>query len=408
MASFNVTVLVALVIMAFVAPAYAEKQVAISYCGASPDAGVSSKGGQAVMFTAPKESWTLSGIAICGQLNPKGSDIFVLEVWDLNLRCLYRTTDLVSSYFGENLTWSTIDVPDLKVPQDFLICAFSSSDLYVGVTLVNGSPGRSFVVGRNPNSIIPWYLKYPQNGTEWMIGAVGYSSSLPPSVNLSVKPSGQGLSLEAQSFDPEGNLSGAFFHLIDSKGDAAWSEQRTLRGSRDKTEVLWPGLAFKVSNMSLSSTPVYAYNSLDMSPSNAPYGVNVAPALLQTIPNGPEISVSAFFGRDGDMHALVDQFGNFYYISPDLLKVLSSGLSYAKYMETNVSLREFRSTLTFFKYNEADGLLRLPPLMLDRSASQHFGIRLERVDADAGDYHGEVIITDEEGNAVKGSAGSER
>lgn len=412
MAIFNIAfplALVALVAVVFAAPALAEKQVAISYCDADPDAGMSSMGGQSVMFTAPKENWTLSGIEICGQLNPKGSDLFVLEVWDMNLRCLYRTTDVASSYFGENLTWSTIDIPDLRVPRNFMICTFAFSDLYVGLTLANKSSGRSFVVNRNPNSILPWYLKYPQNGTEWMIGAVGYSISPPPVVNLSIKPQGKGLSLslDAKSQSPGGNLAGAFFHIVGLNGDAVCSMRRALGGSKDRTDVLWSGLSFKISNMSLSYTPIYAYNSLNMSPSNAPYGVYTAPALLQIVPYGPEISVSAFFGGEGNMHALVDGFGNFYYISQDLLKVLQPGLSYANYMEKNLSLMEFRSSLTFFKYNEAEGLLKLSPLWLDRSAMQHFGIKLEQVEAPAGDYHGVVIVTDGEGNAAmkSGEAG---
>lgn len=392
------------------APALAEKQAAISYCGADPDVGVSSKGGQAVMFTAPKENWTLSSIAVCGQLNPNGSDLFVLEVWDTNLRCLYRTTDVASSYFGENLTWSTIDIPDLRVPRNFMICTFGFSDLYIGLTLANASPGRSFVVNRNLNSILPWYLKYPQNGTEWMIGAVGYGVSPPPSVNLSIKPEDKGLSmsLDAKSRNQDGNLTSAFFHVVGSNGDAVYSMQRALAGSKAKTEAVWSGQAFKISNMSSSSAPVYAYNSLNMTPSNAPYGVNVVPALLQILPGGPEISVSAFFGNEGDMHALVDGSGSFYYISQDLLKVLHPGLSYAKYMEENLSMREFRSSLTFFKYNEVEGLLRLPPLELDRSAIQHFGIKLERAEALAGKYHGVAVVTDSDGNAaIKSSESSQ-
>ncbi len=405
MANFNIAfplALVALVAVVFTAPALAEKQVAISYCGADPDAGVSSMGGQAVMFTAPKEDWTLSSIAICGQLNPKGSDLFILEIWDTNLRCLYRTTDVASSYFGENLTWSTIDIPDLRVPRNFMICTFAFSDLYVGLTLANESSGRSFVVNRNPNSILPWYFKYPQNSSEWMIGAVGYSISPPPAANLSVKSLGKGLSLslDAESQSQDGNLASAFFHIVGLNGDAVWSEQRALGESLAKTEVQWTGLASKISNMSRSSTPVYAYNSLNMTTSNAPYGAYVAPSILQIVPGGPEISVSAFFGKEGDMHALVDGFGNFYYMSQDLLKVLQPDLSYTKYMEENLSLREFRSALTFFKYNEADGLLSLSPLGLDRSAIQHFGIKLEQVEAPAGEYHGVVIVTDDEGNAA--------
>ncbi len=52
--------------------------------------------------------------------------------------------------------------------------------------------------------------------------------------------------------------------------------------------------------------------------------------------------------------------------------------------------------------------MRLPPLVLDRSAIQHFGIKLEQVDAPAGKYHGVVVVTDSEGNAAIKSSESSR
>jgi hypothetical protein len=58
-----------------------------------------------VIFTAPTDNWSLSQVAILGKINnPTPSEIFVIEVWDQNLSLLYKTTDKVSSYFGDNLT----------------------------------------------------------------------------------------------------------------------------------------------------------------------------------------------------------------------------------------------------------------------------------------------------------------
>jgi hypothetical protein len=65
---------------------------------------------------------------------------------------------------------------------------------------------------------------------------------------------------------------------------------------------------------------------------------------------------------------------------------------------------EFQSTLTFFKYNEASGPVMLPALRLDRSAPQHMGIRMEQIQTPSGDYHGQVIVNDQEGYTARKSA----
>ena len=56
---------------------------------------------------------------------------------------------------------------------------FGNSNPYLGLNLVNVSSGRSFIAGCNPNRIAPWNLNYPQNRSEWLINAVGYSYSPP-------------------------------------------------------------------------------------------------------------------------------------------------------------------------------------------------------------------------------------
>jgi hypothetical protein len=400
---FKITLLFVLVLL--MTPAYAQKQTAISYLKhAEADSAVALAGGQAVVFNAPNEKWTLTGIALCGKLNSSSSGLFTLEVWDTNLRTLYRTTDQASSYFGKNISWSRVDIPDLAVPQNFLIGVFGSSNIYVGANIVNNSSGRSVLISRSNNRILPWYIKYPHNNTDWMIEAVGYTSSLPPQVNLTAKTSGKDLLLQAQVSDQDGDLANAMFFVLDRKGDAVWSGQKTLNGSTVKTEMIWSGQTFKISNASESVMNVYAYNSLNATSPTAPYGAYVAPAVLRISPQSPEITVTAYFSKEEEMHALVDESGRFNYISQDLLKILDPDISYADYIKNNLSLMEFQSTLTFFKYNEASGPVMLPALRLDRSAPQHMGIRMEQIQAPSGDYHGQVIVNDQEGYTARKSA----
>lgn len=403
MVRFKIILLFALVLL--ITPAYAQKQTAISYLKhAEADSAVALAGGQAVLFTAPSETWTLSGIALCGKLNFSSAGLFTLEVWDANLRTLYRTTDQASSYFGKNISWSRVDIPDLEVPQNFLIGVFGSSNIYVGANIANNSSGRSVLISRSNNRILPWYIKYPHNKTDWMIEAVGYTSSLPPQVNLTAKTSGKDLLLQAQVTDPNGDLANAMFFVLDSKGDAVWSGQKTLNGSTVDTEMTWSGQAFKISNASDSVMNVYAYNSLNTTSSTASYGAYVAPAVLRISPQIQEMTVTAYFSKEGEMHALVDESGGFNYISQDLLKILDPDISYADYIKNNLSLMEFQSTLTFFKYNEASGPVMLRALRLDRSAPQHMGIRMEQIQSPAGDYHGQVIVNDQEGYTARKSA----
>jgi hypothetical protein len=395
MSIFKITLLCAMMLL--IVPGDSQKQIAISYTGIDPDIGVASFAGQAVMFTAPTDNWTLSDITICGKLNSSGLGLFALEIWDPNLRTLYRMTDISSYYFTENFSWSQVDIPDLRVPRNFWICIFSSKNINIGANLVKNSAKRSAAVMRDPNRIIPWNLKYPQNSTEWMIEAVGYTVSLPPKVDLSIKSKDKGLLLQAQASNPNGNLSSAMFRVLDSQGDAIWSEQKALSGSQAKIDLAWSGNTFKISNASASTSSVYAFNSLNMPTSMVPYSTYVAPAILLANPSGSEISVSAFFDKEGDMHLLMDSAGSFYYISQELLKVIEPNLPYSEYIKNNLSINEFQSRLTFLKYNEVNGNSRLQPLILDRSAPMHMGIKLDQMEAPERDYRGEVIVTNEDG-----------
>lgn len=383
-------------------PANAQNQVAISYNDGTANYGVALGPGlgQGVIFTSPDDNWTLSEVAVSGKLNSSGNGLFVMEVWDMSGRILYRTADLSGSYFGDNFNWSVIDIPDLKVPRNFTICFFGNSNPYIGLNIVNTSSGRSFIAGRNPNQIAPWGLEYPHNSSEWLIDAMGYSYSSPPLVNLSVDAGATGLDIKVQATDLESSLVGALFRIIDAQGDAVWAEQKQMSGLKGESELLWSGQAFKISNMTRSATPVYAYNPLNISSSNAPFSAYTAQAILQINPGGPDIAVTAYFGKEGDLHAIEDGNGNLYYISQELLKVIDPDMSYANYMEKNLTLSEFRSTLTFFKYNNANGMTSLQTFVLDRSPLQHFGIKLERINVPTVNYQGEVAVLDSAGNVV--------
>lgn len=127
--------------------------------------------GHAVLFSPP-DNWTLSKIAVCGMLNSEG--VFLLEVWDKDLNLIHRTTDLAGAYFGRNLSWAEIDIPDIKLNDTFFITLFEFSTVFVGID-ENTTFNRSFLAGRNPNML----LNQLQEG-EWMIAAIGQVSSRPP------------------------------------------------------------------------------------------------------------------------------------------------------------------------------------------------------------------------------------
>jgi len=393
-----------LILIALALTSSGQRVTTLSYSDAVPDGGVALQEGHAVAFTAPADNWTLIKVAVCGRINPGNGSLLVLEIWDTDLRTLYRSTDLAGYYFGQDFSWREIAIPELVVPRNFLICLFEFSGVYLGADHENQSAGRSMIAARSPNRILPWQLGLHQNHTEWMIAAVGYSRTPPPEVSLTARAEGEGLALQAQASDPDGNLAGAFFYVISSKGEAVWSEERALMGAKADAELHWSGQAFNVSNQSLSTGPVYAKNTLNMSAAEAPYSSYSAPAILYIAPGAVGISISAFFGKGGDLNALVDDAGNFYYLSRDLLGLLQPALSYGKYVENNLSLKEFQSSLSFFKFNRTLGLVGLQPLVLTRSPLQHFGIMLEKGDAPAGDYMGMVRVFDSEGNMDEGTA----
>ena len=126
-----------LALLTVASPVCAQNQEAISYNDGTANYGVALGYGigQGVIFTAPNDNWTLSKVTLSGKLNRSGTGLYVLEVWDLTGRTLYRTTDLASTYFGDNFTWSVIDIPDIKVPRNFTVCLFGNSNPYLGLPI---------------------------------------------------------------------------------------------------------------------------------------------------------------------------------------------------------------------------------------------------------------------------------
>jgi hypothetical protein len=200
----------------------AENSFLLRYDDGVPEEGmwINSNRGHAVLFTPTTSNWTLSKIAISGRLNPESDqNLIVLEIWDKNFNLLYSRTDNPKSYFGDELAWAEIDIPDLNLSGDFLVCLFEFTSVYVGSDISNTSSGRSFVVSRNPNRIDIWNLLYPRNATDWSIVAVG--PSVAPSLEIALKPSLNAVVVDAMITDQDGDL---------AKASIVWMSSGPSRG----------------------------------------------------------------------------------------------------------------------------------------------------------------------------------
>ena len=130
--------------------------VSLAYDDGIPEDGVwiDEPSGHAVVFTAPTDNWSLNRVAVLGMLAPKPkSELFVVEVWDQNLSLLSKATDKASSFFAGNLSWSLVDIPEVKVSGDFLITFFEFGGVFLGVDTAPPS-GRSLSVARNPTGYL--------------------------------------------------------------------------------------------------------------------------------------------------------------------------------------------------------------------------------------------------------------
>ena len=188
--------------------------------------------GHAVVYEAPCENWTLSGVEILGKLAPEPeSEMLVVEVWDRNLSLLSKSTDRSESFFGDNFTWSVIDMPDVKVTGPFIVSFYEFAGVYVAVDNSSAS-GRSILAARNPNRILAWDVQNRSyNDTNWMIHALGYSPA--PAISLKVITESASQTspakMQLKANDADGNLKSATLYIVDNKTkEIVWSEVKAL------------------------------------------------------------------------------------------------------------------------------------------------------------------------------------
>lgn len=379
--------------------------VSISYDDGVPEDGFWLDGslGHAVAFAPPADSWTLSKVAVCGMLNPKSEgETFVLEIWNEDLNLLYGRADVSRSYFGEEMKWAEIDVPDLQVSGVFFVCLFEFSSIYVGADLGEAASLSSQIVSRSPNKVDVWNLQSPQNETDWMIAAVGYSPA--PRAELRSSPTEGGLLAEVAMADEDGNLAQATIYIV--VGDeVVWSEKRQVEGSKANITLEWPRRTFAVTNGTVVLSPVFMTKTTDgVSEEKATYMIYSAPCVLNISADGTSSAAIAHFGQDGEFHALVDIFGFAHYISSELFDLAEPSGSYGRYTRENMSLQEGELSLIFFSLNLDEGgetMVAHQPLVLERSPIHHYGLSLREVEARPGEHKIYVDVEDQAGNIFR-------
>ena len=347
-----------------------------------------------VVFTAPTDNWSLAQVAILGKLVPESkSEMFVIEVWDQNLSLLSKTTDKASAYFGNNLTWSLIDLPDIKVSGDFLIGFFEFAGVFQGVD-ASPSSGRSILVARNPNRILNWSVQnHSQNQTNWMIQAIGHS----PQPNFALKVISDTASekspakIQVKATDPDGNLKSATIMVVDNKTrEVVWSEEKKLSGSSDGADFSWPATAFRISEKGQDDGPIYVLNNLEVPENLSSLLTYSAPCILELEKN-VTFTARAHFGVDGKLNALIDSYGGSHYLSQDLLDISRPGTDYTQFVKNNITLIKDESKIGFInlkvpvRQNE-QGSEIIGPIVLSGSPLSNYDLKIEKSKAGMGEY----------------------
>lgn len=358
--------------------------------------------GHAVIFSAPVDNWSLSQVAILGELLPESkSEMFVIEVWDQNLSLLYRTTDKASAYFTNNLTWSQVDLPDVKVSGDFLIAFFEFAGIFQGVD-AGQSSGRSILVARNPNRILNWSVQnHTQNQTDWMIQAIGYS----PQPNFTLKvisdtASGKSpAKIQVKAEDPDGNLKSATIYVVDNKTrDIVWSEEKTLSGSSGEADFSWPATMFMISEKGLDDGPIYAVNNPGVPENLSSLLAYSAPCILELKEN-VTFTARAYFGMDGKFNALIDSYGGAHYQSQDLLNITKPGTDYTQFVKNNVTLVEGVSKIGFLgtmvpSRSQEQTTKIIGPIVFSGTPLSNYDLKLEQPNVGMGEYIALVKVED--------------
>jgi hypothetical protein len=378
--------------------------VSLAYDDGIPEDGVwiDEPSGHAVVFTAPTDNWSLNRVAVLGMLalKPK-SELFVVEVWDQNLSLLSRTTDKASSFFASNLSWSLIDIPEVKVSGDFLITFFEFGGVFLGVDTAPSS-GRSLSVARNPNRILNWSVQnHSQNRTNWMIQAVGNSPE--PRLALEILSDTAGekspAKIRAKATDPDGNLKGVTLYVVDNKTrEIVWSEVKEMKGSSSEAEFIWPAAMFRISANGQDEGVLSVINNMGVTKNLSSLLAYSAPCVLLMDKN-VNFTALAYFGEDGRFNALVDAYGFSHYVSHDVLNVASPGIDYEKFAKNNITLIKDKSKIGFInmkvptRQNEQASEI-IGPIVLSGSPSSNYDLKLLRSNAGIGEYIAIVKVED--------------
>ena len=364
--------------------------------------------GHGVVFTAPTDNWSLAQVAILGKLvAPSKSEMFVIEVWDQNLSLLYKTTDKASAYFGDNLTWSLVDLPDVKVSGNFLIAFFEFAGVWQGVD-TSPSSGRSLLVARNPNRILNWSMQNrTQNQTNWMIQAVGHSPE--PDITISVLSDTASekspAKVKAKTTDPDGNLKGATLYVVDNKTrEIVWSEVVEMTGSSAEAEFSWPAVAFRISANGQDEGVIFAINNLGVMANLSPLLAYSAPCIIE-LNKSVNFTAEAYFGEDGQFNALIDSYGFTHYLSQDVLNITEPGTDYEKFGKNNITIIKDKSQISFInrkvpaRQDEPASVI-VGPIVLSGSPSSHYDLKLLRSNAGMGEYIAIVKVEDQAFNVL--------
>jgi hypothetical protein len=361
--------------------------------------------GHGVVFTAPTDNWSLAQVAIFGKLvAPSKSEMFVIEVWDQNLSLLYKNTDKASAYFGDNLTWSLVDLPDVKVSGDFLIAFFEFAGVWQGVD-TSPSSGRSILAARNPNRILNWSVQNrTQNQTNWMIRAVGHSPE--PDITISVLSDTASekspAKIKAKATDPDGNLKSATEYVVDNKTrEIVWSEVVEMTGSSAEAEFSWPAVAFRISANDQDEGVIFAINNLGVMANLSRLLAYSAPCILELDKN-VNFTAEAYFGEDGQFNALIDSYGFTHYLSQDILNITKPGIDYGK---VNTTIIKDTSTIGFINMmvparQDEPASKIIGPIVLSGSPSSHYALKLLRSNAGMGEYIAIVKVEDQAFNVL--------
>jgi len=364
--------------------------------------------GHSVVFTAPTDNWSLAQVAILGKLvAPSKSEMFVIEVWDQNLSLLGKVTDKASAYFGDNLTWSQVDLPEVKVSGNFLIAFFEFAGIWQGVD-TSPSSGRSVLAARNPNRILDWSVQNRTlNQTNWMIRAVGHSPEpgLVITVLSDTASEKSPAKIKAKATDPDGNLKSATQYVMDNKTrEIVWARVVEMTGSSAEAEFSWPADAFRISANGQDEGVLFVINNLGVMENLSSLLAYSAPCILE-LEKDVNFTGQAYFGEDGQFNALIDANGFVHYLSQDVLNITKPGTDYGMFAKNNITITKDTSKIGFIDMKiparqDEPGSEIIGPFVLTGSPSTNYDLRLMRSNAGIGEYIAIVKVEDQAFNAL--------